>query len=201
MKTLVLVVTVLVLAICTSAIWSQGGGRQGRQGTQGGQGRQGGPGGPGGPGMMSCPAMALAPPQAVMLERLTATLELTDEQVEELGDVLTKGDAAAKPLQQKAAKATLALRTALAAAEFDAAKVKELAIAAQKTETALIEASIDEWIQIRAIISSTQVTTLQKSMTPPTRGLRGQGGPPPEGRPDGPPPGAEDGPPSPEGGF
>jgi len=138
--------------------------------------------------------MAVAPPQAVMLERLTASLELTDEQTTQLSDVVTAGDKTAKTLQAKATKATKALKTALIAASFDEKTVRDLASAAQKAEADIITASIDEWVKIRAILSDTQVTALQKAMTPTTRGGRGQGGPPPDGA-GGPPPEGEGGPP------
>jgi Spy/CpxP family protein refolding chaperone len=127
-----------------------------------------------------------------MLDRLTESLELTDDQLTQLTEVMTKGDKTAKTLQEKAVKATKALRTALLAADFDVVKVKELSTAAQKAEADLITASIDEWVKIRAILSDTQLTAMQKAMTPPARGGRGQGGPRGEG---GPPPEGEGGPP------
>ena len=185
MKTRLLVVAALATLVCASTVMSQGGGRQSG-------GRQGGPGGSGGSGAMSCPAMAVAPPQAAMLERFSESLELTDEQTTQLTEVMTKGDKTARTLQEKAVKATKALKTALLAADFDVVKVKELSTAAQKAEADLITASIDEWVKIRAILSDTQLTALQKAMTPPARGTRGQGGPRGEG---GPPPEAEGGPP------
>jgi Spy/CpxP family protein refolding chaperone len=151
------------------------------------QGRPEGPGRPGLGGPISCPAQAMMPPFAV--EQLTDILSLTDDQAAKLKDVLTKCQDNLKPLRKKSADATKALRDALLASNFDAAKVKKLAITAEQAETAIIDAEIDEWVQIRAILTADQVKELQNAMTPPPHpapgSARNQGGPgmsPPPGR-------------------
>lgn len=194
MKTRVLVLIVIASALCVSTAFAQGGqGRSGRGGRGEGLGGPGGPGGPGGgmrPAMMSCPAMAVMPPQSAMIDRLSQSLSLTDEQVQSLKNVTAESEKTTKTLQQKAATASQALKAALLSSEYDEDNVKKLLTQAQTAETAIINASIEEWKQIRAILTSDQLAALQKAMTPPERPKRdsqndrgsenGQWGPPPD---------------------
>lgn len=171
-KTAVLAVTLaiaLAIAIGGTTVWSQGG-RPMRNG-------QGGPGGPGGFGGMTSAVMAVAPPQSTMLDREAQMLGLTEEQVAQLKPILTNGEKTIKPLSQKAADASKALREAVLAKEFDNEKVKTLTAAAQKAELAVINAEIDEWSKIRPVLTADQIATLQKmgGQRPPMMG--GQGGP------------------------
>lgn len=138
----------------------------------------GGPGGPGGGGrqgmQMSCPAMAIAPPAASMLDQADA-LALTGDQKTKLTATLTKADAPQAPLalaRQNAAKATRALRDALYAPIFDATKVKQLLLDAQGADAALANAELAVWIEIRANLTPDQVSKLQSQR----RGGFGGGG-------------------------
>jgi len=189
MKRTLLVTTALATAIFATAAWGQATGRQGRPG----------PGGPGGPGM-SCPAMAVTPPQSAMLERMADQLQLTDEQSTKLNEVITKNQQTMTTLSQKAAEATKALRTAVLASEFDVQKVKDLATAAEKAEAAVIAADIDEWAQIRSILTADQITTMRE-MTSKQGTRQAPSGPPPDGDGQAPPPPDGDGqaPPPPPG--
>ena len=118
---------------------------------------------PGVKGGVSCPAMALAPPPAMVFERADA-LQLTDDQKTKLKDSLAKGEETLQPLRQKAMEATRALREALFAASFDAAKVSELAASAEKADAAIVKAEVETWTQIRSILTADQVTKLQELM-------------------------------------
>jgi Spy/CpxP family protein refolding chaperone len=171
MKKTMMITLALGAAICATAVWSQS---------------RPGPGGLGG-FMMSCPAMAVMPPQGMMLDRLSGTLQLTKSQSAKLKQVTAKNDKTLRPLTQKAAEASKALRSAVLASKYDARKVKDLASKAQKAEAAVVNASIDEWTQIRAILKPDQAARLQKAIS---RGPSGPGplGPPP-GAPPPPPPG------------
>ena len=158
---------------------------------------------------MASTMMVLMPPRAAMVDRIADQLSLTDDQTAKLKKVLTKGDETIQALQTKATEASKAVREALFASTFDAKKVTDLATASQKAEAAIVTASIDEWTQIRAILTKDQVASLKETMQRPGPGM-GPGGPGPgDGRPDGPPPGGGDpgggpppgdGPPPPDGG-
>jgi len=165
MKKTVVIAVVLAALACATVAWSQG------------------PPGPGGMGrpMMSSPAMAVMPPHAGMVNRMTEALQLTEDQTSKLETITAKNDENVRTLSQKSEDASKALHDALLAANFDAQKVKDLAATAEKAEAALIGASIDEWTQIRAILTTDQAKGLQDVMS-----VRGPG---PGQRPFGPPPG------------
>lgn len=174
-----------------------------------------GPGGPGGPGgggmsgmrggmMMSCPAMTLAPPQNAMIDRNADTLALKDDQKTKLTGSLTKSEGVLQTYRQKSADAAKALRDALLAPTFDAAKVQQLLADAQKIEAAIAASELQTWGEIRSILTTDQVTKLSDAMSrrmggyggaganTGTRGSRGnrgnRGGPPAGGPPAGTPP-------------
>ncbi|MEN6520685.1 MAG: periplasmic heavy metal sensor [Armatimonadota bacterium] len=177
MKNTILVAVALAIGVCASPVWSQGPG-------------SGGPGGRGG-SAMSCPLMAVMPPQSASLDRLSESLQLTEDQTSKLKTVLTKSEETVSALSKKSTEASKALKTAVLAEDFSVENVKALAEKAEKAESAVVSAIIDEWVQIRAILTTDQVKTLQETMT--TRQGSGQ-------RPSGPPPGADDStpPPAPE---
>ncbi|MCX6376403.1 MAG: periplasmic heavy metal sensor [Armatimonadetes bacterium] len=173
MKKTMLIVTVLAAVIGATAVWSQG-----RPGP-------GGPPGMDGP-MMSCPAMAVAPPRADMFDRLAGTLKLSKTQTAKLKQVAAKNDKTLSPLRQKAAEYSRALRDAVLASKYDARKTKDLAAKAEKAESNVVAASIGAWTQIRAILTADQVAKLRTAMS------HGPGpgpfGPPPGAAGFGPPP-------------
>jgi uncharacterized membrane protein len=158
-------------------------------------------GGYGGPGMMrgmppaSCPAAVLLVPRINLIDPLIQMAELTDTQIKQFKDLLTKWEETSRPLQQKAGDATKALRMALVADAYDAKKVKDLAKASQNAEDAIITASIDQWMQIRSILTPEQTRKLAQLMNPFPGRMQRPGGPP-----LGPPPGPEGGMPPPPGG-
>ena len=178
MKRTVVVTVVLALAICATAVWSQG---------PPGQGGPGGPGGMRGFGM-SCPAMAVMPPHTGMLDRMADALQLTDDQITKLKETMTKNDETVRPLVQKSADASKALRAALLASDYNAQTVKDLAAKAEKAEADVIAASIEVWTQIRSILTKDQAAALQEAMNMPRQGP-GPAGPPPGGPGVPPPPG------------
>jgi len=183
MRKSVVIALALAIVICAIPAWSQG------------------PGGPMGRGMggsmMSSPLMAVAPPRAVMFERMATTLQLTTDQSAKLKDVTTKCDAAMLPLTTKLMDATRALRTAVTGTTYDVKTVKSLAAAAEKAEADCIAACIDEWTQIRSILTSDQAAQLQgMTMRPGPGGPGGRGGMAPGGMgPGGPPPAGAPAPP------
>ncbi len=171
-----------------------------------------GPGGPPAPGtggyawrggqttmMGGSPSAALNPPSAQFVNRGATSLSLTQEQTEKLTAILTKSDTNLAALRQKVQTASQALRTAVLAPTYDAAKVKQLLADAQAADTALINAELQTWLDLRAVLTADQLGKLQTVMQRPgfggfgggTRGTRGNrpgGGnnPPPAGTP--PPP-------------
>ena len=154
--------------------------------------------------MMTCPAIVIAPPPAMMIERGGDMLGLTDEaQKAKLLAILTKSEDALKLLRPKLDLATKALRDALLAPTFDSAKVAQLLADAQKIESAIAASEIQTWGEIRAIpLTADQVTKLSQAMSRRmggsggpgdnrgNRGLRGNRGMQPGGPLQGPPPDA-----------
>lgn len=191
MKRYIVLVVVLTL-VCGALAQAQSRVGAGRPGTTG----QRPPGGMMGFGMGMCAAMAIAPPGAALMDRLTTELELTDDQSVRLKAVLEDSDKKLATLREKAADANRALRQAVFAERFDSAKIQSLAAEAQKAEAAILNAEIQTWIQIRGILNSKQVSMLQDLLTRPfgrpmPGGPPGAGGPPgsPQGpMPPGPPP-------------
>jgi Spy/CpxP family protein refolding chaperone len=166
MKQRAVIGAMLAVAVCATVVWSQG--------------PPPGRGGLDGPMMMSCPAMADMPPPPGMFDRMAGTLQLTHDQLAKLKKACAKSDQRMKPLRKPSADATKALRTALTASDFSAKRVKDLAAKAERSEANIVAASIDNWTQIRSILSKSQAAKLQKAMS--MHGP-GPGGPPP------PPPG------------
>jgi len=184
MKRALLIAVALALALSASAVWAQGG-PGGRQGPGAFGGRQA----PGGRGQR-CPAMAVMPPPAAVLNDLSGALQLTDDQKTKLKDIMTQSDATMAPLLKKFADALQTLRTALTAASFDPRNVKSLAAAAEKAEADIVNARIDVWTKIRGVLTADQITKLQTIMAQPRGTGAGMG---PGGRPA-PPPGSDNAP-------
>jgi Spy/CpxP family protein refolding chaperone len=135
------------------------------------------PGGPGGMmagggmamrggGMgMGCPAMAVAPPQAAMIERMGDQLALTDDQKTKLTAALTKSEDALKELRQKGAKGCKALQDAVLAPTYDAAKVAQLLADAKTIEASIADSEIKTWTEIRGILTADQLAKLSAAMS------------------------------------
>jgi Spy/CpxP family protein refolding chaperone len=204
----VLISVVLITALFAIGAWSQYGQQPGRGGRggyrgQGGPGDFRGPGAQGGPGAFrgqdggnTCPALAIMLPPPMAIDRIAVQLGLTQVQVTKLKDIGTQSEITMPALLKNAAEATKALRTAIYAATYDEKKVKELAIAAQKAETAVINARIGNWTKIRAIVTADQAQKLTERPMMRNQGRPGgQAGPPPPGGGYGPPPGGFGGPP------
>ncbi len=179
MRKAVVVIIVLAVAACASAAFAQ----QGQDGARRGAGFG-----------MGGTATALTPPSAPMIDRVPS-LNLSTETKDKLRAVLTKGDETLRPLRQKLAEASRALRQSLMAEEFNEAKFKEDLAASGKAEMAVIDAEIAVWKEIRAAITPDEFKALREAMTrmaAPRRsggqGRPGQGGPGPgSGNPPAPP--------------
>lgn len=168
MRNTVLMTTALALVVCTAPAWGQGPPGPGRP-----------PGGVG--GGMSCPAMAAMAPPSAVIDRMAETLGLTKSQVTKLRAAMTKCEESIKSLSQKSGEATKAMRDAIAASDYDAQKVTDLANAAVKAEVAVLSARLDEWTQIRSILTADQAKGLQESMTMQRPGqVPRPAGPPPD---------------------
>jgi len=178
------VVLAVAVAMCATAAWAQGGERPSRSAS----------GGPGGMGMqMSCPAMAVAVPRVEMLAREAKDLSLTSDQLTKLQEAMKKADETIKPLSEKSAERSKAVREALMASTYDARNVAALAELAVKAEAAIVTARLDEWTQIRSILTADQVTKLKEKMSAQrpgggAGGFRPEGAPPNGGPPFGGPP-------------
>lgn len=201
MKTSVAVVVALMLVMSSVGVWGQAPPDQPPPGPQGP-----GPGMPGGPGRMmrmggTCPAMALNLPPAMMIDRAGEMLQLTDEQKTNLKSALDKGEQTLRPLRDKSNAATGALRDGALSATCDATKLKSLASDAEKAESAVLNAELDAWTQLKGILTAEQLGKMRDMMSRRGPGMMGMpgmmggpGGPGMPGGPGGPPPGGPGGP-------
>lgn len=114
---------------------------------------------------MTCPAMAIAPPQSMMIDRMGDQLGLTDDQKTKLKDILAKSETSLKDLRTKAETASKAVHDALFAETFDAAKVTQLFTNAEKAEAAIGTSEIATWGEIRGVLTADQVTKLSTAMS------------------------------------
>ena len=163
MRNTVLMTAALALVVCTAPAWGQGPPGPGRP-----------PGGGG--GGMPCPAMAAMAPPSAVIDRMAETLGLTESQVTKLRAAMTKCEESIKSLSQKSGEATKAMRDAIAASDYDAQKVTEV-----KAEVAVLSARLDEWTQIRSILTADQAKRLQESIAMQRPGqVPGPAGPPPD---------------------
>ena len=153
----------------------------------------------------SSPSTALNPPGTQFVSRAAITLSLTQEQTEKLTAILTKSESTLTPLRQKLANASTAVRNAVVAATYDAENVKKLLADAMAAETTLVNAQLQTWVELRAVLSADQLARLQAAIgqrpgpggfgdrtNRGTRGTRtdrpGGGNPPPAGPPPAPAP-------------
>lgn len=146
MKKIIVITITLAVIICSVAVWSQGG----RPGSQGAVSMA--------RPMLSCPAMATAPPHAFMIDRLSQSLKLTKDQTAKLKKIAADSEKTLAPLRQNATKSSQALRTALLASKYDAKNVKNLAAKAEAAEAKIINANIDTWTKIRAVPHSNPIS-------------------------------------------
>jgi|LSQX01.3.fsa_nt_gb Spy/CpxP family protein refolding chaperone len=135
----------------------------------------GAPGGMAGGMMGMCPAMAVAPPSSMMIERSADTLGLSADQKTKLAALLTKNEATVAKLRESAQAASKALRDAVMAPTFDSAKASSLLVAAQKADAAVSDANLQTWVQVRSILTPAQVTKLSEATTRRTGGYGGEG--------------------------
>ncbi|MEN6356293.1 MAG: periplasmic heavy metal sensor [Armatimonadota bacterium] len=157
-------IVVMLAVMCMTPAWCQGGPRQGGMGT-------------------SSVMMAVMPPKADMIDRLTDKLSLTTDQAESLKTILTDGDSTIQSLTKTSAAASKALREAIFASTYDADAVAAAAAKAEKAEAAVVSESISVWAKVRGILTSDQITSLQSATTFSGKpdGPGGPGGPPPDG--------------------
>ncbi|MDH7601877.1 MAG: periplasmic heavy metal sensor [Armatimonadota bacterium] len=154
-----------------------------------------------GMGFGMCATMAVAPPTAAMVDRMT-DLQLTEDQATRLKSILTESEKQLMSLRQKVADACRALREAVFAEQYDSAKVQALASEAQKAESAVLSAELQTWAQIRSVLTAEQVNKLQGPVGwrggPRQGGSRGAGGQPGGFAAPPPPPGGPQPPQAPE---
>ncbi len=159
----------------------------------GGPGMQGGPQGPGGmgpggfmrgmgpmgmpnPGMGPGAFSQILPPPAFALDRMSHELGLTKEQSAKLQGVATKGDKAVHAQIQKLMTATRKLHEALNSSTFSADTVKSAAKDVQNAQNAVVNAGVDEWIDIRGVLNADQMGRLQEMLSRPRPMMMGQRG-------------------------
>ena len=168
MRTIGLIALIMVVVICVTPAYCQGGpkgpGRGAPTATQQ-------PPPPSTEGQPPPPGVH-PPPAAATIDSIAQRFALTTDQATTLGAILTTTEATMQPLMEAAATANKALQDAFAAADFDAAA--DLAASASNAELAVTKASLTAWAQIKdsGILTADQLTTL---LTGPKQG----GGPPP----------------------
>ena len=104
--------------------------------------------------MSSSPSTALNPPSVQFVTRGATALALTQEQTDKLTALLTKSNQELTALRQKLQTASQALRNAVVAPTYDAAKVKQLLAEAQAADTAVINAELQTWSDFRAVLTA-----------------------------------------------
>ena len=168
MKRRVLVAAALIAISCTVAVWSQG-----QRPNHPGFGRPGG-------FRISCPAMATMPLRTGMIDRMGQTLKLTSSQTAKLKKISAANTKKIDSLQQAAEKSSQSLRSAMLASKYNSKNIKSLAAKAEKAEAAVVNANIDEWTQIRSILTASQLTKLKSTISAARPGPgAGPAGPPP----------------------
>jgi Spy/CpxP family protein refolding chaperone len=164
------------LLLCATFAFGQGFGGPGMPGGPQGFGGMGpggmGPGGMGpmgmrNPGIDPGALMQILPPPAFALDRMSAELGLTKEQSDKLQAVATKGDKAVHARIQKLMSATRKLHAALNSSTFNAETVKSAAKEVQIAQNAVVNAAVDEWIDIRGVLNADQMGRLQEMLSRP----------------------------------
>lgn len=181
-----LVITLLALLALSVTVFAQG---QSASQRQGGQRPMGG-------AMMTCPSMAIMPPQSGMIDRLAQVLGLTDEQKSNLKTIVAENQKTLEPLLKKASESTKAFAKSVITAEYDSENTKTLRDQAVEAESDIIAANLKTWEEIRAILTADQLTKYQQMIGAMSQGpgQRFGGGPQGAGQPGGdgmmpPPPG------------
>ena len=154
MKKTAIIVLALALAACATVVLGQVAAPGGQGGQFRGQGFGGG---------LTCPAMALAPPSAMLIDRLD-TLGLSEETKGKLKASLTKSDGILQPRRQKATDSCRALREAMLAPSYDAEKVKQLLGDCQTAEAAIVTAELQAWAEIRTKLTADELSKLREAM-------------------------------------
>jgi Spy/CpxP family protein refolding chaperone len=126
--------------------------------------------------------MALMMPPPQMFARMGDMLQLTEDQKTKLNTIFQKADTVRGPLAEKARNASEGLRAAALADQCDTGKLQEMAAQAERAEADLVKAEIDNWAQVRTVLTVDQVKKLREMMTP-APGMRPGAGPPPAGAP------------------
>ena len=129
---------------------------------------------------MICMAMAVAPPQAMMIERIADTLALAGDKKKDLMAALTKSEDALRLLRPKADMASKALHDAVLAPTYDATKVAQLLADAKNIEASIADSEILTWSEIRGILTADQLAKVSDAMIRRMGG--GNGGNRPGGR-------------------
>ncbi len=137
----------VVLAICVTPVWSQGGP---------------GPGGPPPGAMMAVPPT----PPAAAIDGIAKALGLTTDQATALTSILEANDAKIGPLMAASADADKALRDAVVALDFDSAT--QLGAKAGSAQLDVVNASIAGWAQIKAsaVLTADQLAALMTGPGP-----------------------------------
>lgn len=177
------------LLFCATSAFGQGFGGPGFQrGPQGPGGMGPGGMGPGGfmrgagpmgmhnPGMGAGPLSQILPPPAFALERMSHGLDLTKEQTTKLQSVAKKGDKAVHAQLQKLMTASRKLHEALNSSTFSAESVKTAAKDVQVAQNTVVNAAVDEWIEIRGVLNADQMGRLQEMLRRPPFGGMGPRG-------------------------
>lgn len=172
MKKIVVMVMLLTLACASVFAQNQSGGQ--RQSAQRSQGM----------GMMTCPSMAIMPPQSAMIDRIAQTLSLSDQQLTDLKAAIDENQKALTPLLKTASECTQAFSKSVMSSEYDSAKTKDLLDKAVKAESEIIAENLKVWEKIRGILTPDQLTKYQQMASSMRQGpgQRPSGGPQGQGQ-------------------
>ncbi|HOM72519.1 MAG TPA: hypothetical protein PLP86_09755 [Armatimonadota bacterium] len=111
----------------------------------------------------TCPATAI---QLQYMPVLTGMgeLELTQDQLMQILDVMSKSDEVAQQLQEQAIQESKRLRQVLLADQVTPKQIQTQVMYAEQAEAAVINAEIVKWMQVRSILTPEQLAKLRELM-------------------------------------
>ena len=119
------------------------------------------------PPMRGCTTMVLALPPPQMFEMHAEQLQITDEQKAGIREALGKAEKTLRPLRDESAQKAKALRDGLFTFGNGPLALRTLTDAAQNAETAIGNAELAAWNELRKILSAEQLKKLGEIMGGP----------------------------------
>ena len=117
--------------------------------------------------MMSSMTMIIRPRPEMVIEQVGNQMQLTRDQRRKLLTILDNSEQAMQPLGRQYYESLEALRSVVYTPDKDGAKLREATEKATKAEAAFVSAEVDFWVQVRAVLTDTQLAQLQSVLSKP----------------------------------